>query len=132
MSARMPLVRRIVNRYMSSKISRVCGQNIPDTQCGFRMMHRDLIPDFLGGANRFDYETEMLIIASRNGCRIDSVPITTVYCDEVSSIHPVRDTLRFFKLMRRYQSSVTNALKASRACGYHRCSRRRNARSCRW
>jgi glycosyltransferase involved in cell wall biosynthesis len=101
---RMPLVRRFVNRYMSGKISRVCGQTIPDTQCGFRMMHRDLIPDVLGGANRFDYETEMLIIASRNGCRIDSVPITTVYCDEVSSIHPVRDTIRFFKLMRRYQA----------------------------
>jgi glycosyltransferase involved in cell wall biosynthesis len=101
--AGMPLVRRIVNRYMSSKISRVCGQEIPDTQCGFRMLHRDLIPDVLGGANRFDYETEMLIIASRKGCRIESVPITTVYCDEVSSIHPVRDTIRFFKLMRRYQ-----------------------------
>src|SRR5439155_23872479 len=35
----MPLVRRIVNRYMSRKISRVCGQKIPDTQCGFRMLH---------------------------------------------------------------------------------------------
>ncbi len=102
--ARMPLVRRIVNRYMSNKISRVCGQEIPDTQCGFRMLHRDLIPDLLSGANRFDYETEMLIVASRKNCRIDSVPITTVYSDEVSSIHPLRDTLRFFKLMRRYQT----------------------------
>ena len=100
---RMPLVRRLVNRYMSSKISRVCGQRIPDTQCGFRMIHRRLIPDLLGGAERFDYETEMLMVASRKGCRIESVPISTVYSDEVSSIHPVRDTLRFFKLMRRYR-----------------------------
>ncbi len=99
----MPLVRRMVNRYMSNKISRVCGQQVPDTQCGFRMLHRQLIPDVLGGANRFDYETEMLIIASRKGCKIESVPITTVYSDEVSSIHPMRDTLRFFKLMRRYR-----------------------------
>ena len=101
----MPLVRRTVNRYMSRKISRVCGQEIPDTQCGFRMVHRDIIPDLLGGTERFDYETEMLILASRAGCRIASVPITTVYSDEVSSIHPVRDTLRFFKLMRRYKKS---------------------------
>jgi glycosyltransferase involved in cell wall biosynthesis len=99
----MPLLRRSVNRYMSNKISRLCGQPIPDTQCGFRMVHRSLIPDLLGGAERFDYETEMLILASRNGCRIESVPITTVYSDEVSSIHPVRDTIRFFKLMRRYK-----------------------------
>jgi glycosyltransferase involved in cell wall biosynthesis len=101
----MPLLRRLVNRYMSRKISKVCRQQIPDTQCGFRMVHRSVIPDLLGGADRFDYETEMLIISSRKGCRIESVPITTVYSDEVSSIHPVRDTLRFFKLMRRYRKS---------------------------
>jgi glycosyltransferase involved in cell wall biosynthesis len=102
----MPFVRRAVNRYMSRKISRLCGQEIPDTQCGFRMVHRDIIPDLLGGTERFDYETEMLILASRAGCRIAAVPITTVYSDEVSSIHPVRDTLRFFKLMRRYQGAA--------------------------
>ncbi|MEP6698263.1 MAG: glycosyltransferase family 2 protein [Verrucomicrobiota bacterium] len=99
----MPLPRRLVNRYMSGKISGLCGQQIPDTQCGFRMIHRRLIPDLLGGADRFDYETEMLILASRKGCRIESVPISTVYSDEVSSINPRRDTLRFFKLMRRYR-----------------------------
>src|SRR5438874_2718049 len=99
----MPIVRRIVNRWMSDRISAVCGQKIPDTQCGFRMLHRQLIPELLGGAARFDYETEMLIVASRKGFRIVSVPISTVYSDEVSSIHPVRDTIRFFKLMRRYK-----------------------------
>jgi len=98
----MPFIRRVVNRYMSNRISRTCGQEIPDTQCGFRMLDRQLVPELLVGARRFDYETEMLIIASRQGYRIESVPITTVYSDEVSSIHPVRDTLRFFKLMRRY------------------------------
>jgi glycosyltransferase involved in cell wall biosynthesis len=103
----MPLVRRAVNRYMSRKISRACRQEIPDTQCGFRMVHRDLIPDLLGGTERFDYETEMLIVASRAGCDIASVPISTVYSDEVSSIHPIRDTIRFFKLMRRYKRSST-------------------------
>jgi hypothetical protein len=67
------------------------------------MLHRDIIPEVLSGASRFEYETEMLIIASRKGYRIASIPITTIYCDEVSSINPVRDTLRFFKLMRHYE-----------------------------
>ena len=102
----MPLVRRIVNRYMSRRISRVCGQKIPDSQCGFRMLHASVIPELLGGTERFEYETEMLIKVSRKGFRIDSVPISTVYSDEVSSIHPVRDTLRFLKLMRRYENSA--------------------------
>src|SRR5213079_867823 len=105
-TARMPFVRRVVNRYMSSEISRVCGQRIPDTQCGFRMVHRQMVPDLLGGAHRFDYETEVLIIASRKGYRIESVPITTVYSDEVSKIHPLRDALRFIKLMRRYRKAT--------------------------
>jgi len=101
---RMPWLRRVVNRYMSNQISRVCGQKIPDTQCGYRMAPRQLIPDLLGGGHRFDYDTEALIIACRRGYRIESVPITTVYTDQVSKIHPVRDALRFFKLMRRYRS----------------------------
>jgi glycosyltransferase involved in cell wall biosynthesis len=102
--ARMPFVRRVVNRYMSNQISRVCGQRIPDTQCGYRMLDRQLIPDMLGGGHRFDYETEALIIASRKGYRIESVPISTVYTDQVSKIHPVRDAVRFFKLMQRYRT----------------------------
>jgi glycosyltransferase involved in cell wall biosynthesis len=102
--ARMPLVRRVVNRCVSNQISRVCGQKIPDTQCGYRMLHRELIPDMLGGGHRFDYETEALIIASRKGYRIESVSITTVYTDQVSKIHPGRDAFRFFKLMQRYKA----------------------------
>jgi glycosyltransferase involved in cell wall biosynthesis len=100
--AGMPFIRRVANRYMSRRISRVCGQEIPDTQCGFRMLDRQLIPELLGGGHRFDYETEVLIIASRKGYRIDSVPITTVYTDQVSQIHPLRDAIRFFKMMWRY------------------------------
>jgi len=99
----MPFVRQKVNRYMSRRISRVCRQDVPDTQCGYRMVHRALAPHLLAGTSRFDYETEMLFIASRRGFRIASVPISTIYSDEVSSIHPVRDTIRFFRLIRRYE-----------------------------
>ena len=75
-----------------------------------RLPHADrqLIPDMLGGGHRFDYDTEALIIASRKGYRIESVPITTVYTDQVSKIHPVRDSIRFFKMMRRYRKHTRN------------------------
>jgi glycosyltransferase involved in cell wall biosynthesis len=102
----MPFIRQVVNRYMSNQISRLCGQAIPDTQCGFRMVEWQLVPELLNGGNRFEYETEVLIIASRRGYRIGSVPISTVYSDEVSKIHPLRDALRFFKLMRRYRKAA--------------------------
>ena len=101
----MPIIRRVVNRYMSRRISRLCGQKIPDTQCGFRMLHQQLIPELLGpeSVRGFDYDTEVLIIASRKGYRIESVPITTIYTDQVSKIHPLRDAIRFLKLMWRYR-----------------------------
>jgi glycosyltransferase involved in cell wall biosynthesis len=101
--AEMPFIRRVVNRYMSRQISRVCGQEIPDTQCGFRMLNRQLVPELLGGGDRFDYDTEVLIIASRKGYQIESVPITTIYTDQVSKIRPLRDAIRFLKLMWRYR-----------------------------
>jgi glycosyltransferase involved in cell wall biosynthesis len=76
----MPFVRRVVNRYMSNRISHLCGQKIPDTQCGFRMLDRQLIPELLSGPESvrgFDYETEMLIMASRKGYRIETAARST-------------------------------------------------------
>ncbi len=97
----MPLVRKLTNRFMSWGISHICGQWIPDTQCGFRMIHRSLVPHLFCESNAYDYETEMLLIAARKGSRIGNVPVTTVYGDEVSKIHPLRDGWRFLKLLSR-------------------------------
>ncbi len=98
----MPLVRRLTNRFMSWRVSKVCGQPIPDSQCGFRMIHRALIPQLFLPSNTYEYETEMLFIAARAGLAINAVPITTVYGDEKSKIRPVRDTIHFLKLIARY------------------------------
>ena len=114
-AAGMPFIRRVVNRCMSRQISRVCKQEIPDTQCGFRMLDSQLIPELLGGGDRFDYETEVLIIASREGYRIESVPITTVYTDQVSKIRPLRDAVRFLKLMWRYRTNLAPTIYAGAA-----------------
>ncbi len=106
----MPLVRRLTNRLMSSQISGVCGQAIPDTQCGFRMFRRELAAALCEAeSSKYDYETEMLVIAARRGCRIAAVPVSTIYGDEKSKIHPVRDTLRFFQLMARLKREAVTA-----------------------
>ena len=98
----MPFVRRMTNRYMSWTISRVIGQRVPDTQCGFRMFHRALAAELLATESAaFDFETEMLAIAARKGFAIGAATVSTVYGDEVSKIHPVRDTLKFFRLLKR-------------------------------
>ncbi len=98
---KMPFVRKLTNLTMSWCISRLCGQPIADTQCGFRMIHRDLAPHLHCESNAYDYETEMLFIAAHKGFRISSVPVSTVYGDEKSKIRPVRDTIRFLRLLAR-------------------------------
>ena len=100
----MPWNRLWTNRFMSWQISLLCGQRVPDTQCGFRLIHRDLVPRLLGQrrANHFEYETEMLVLTSWSGERIGAVPVSTIYGEETSSISPGRDALRFFRLMLRY------------------------------
>jgi glycosyltransferase involved in cell wall biosynthesis len=103
-TARMPWVRRMTNRFMSGQISRLCGQPVPDSQCGFRMIHRDIFPHLFCESNNYEYETEILLIASREGFRIASTPVSTVYGQEKSKIHPVRDTIRFFQLISRYKA----------------------------
>ncbi|MEI8342439.1 MAG: glycosyltransferase family 2 protein, partial [Verrucomicrobiota bacterium] len=109
---KMPLVRKLTNWFMSSKISRVCGQSIPDTQCGFRMIHHDVIPHMFCESDAYDYETEMILIASLKGFRICPVPVSTIYSTEESKIHPVKDTLRFFKLMSKYRGKIQGGKKS--------------------
>jgi len=101
---KMPFVRKLTNRFMSWQISRVCGQWVPDSQCGFRMIHKDLLPAMVAiETTKFDFETEMLVVASRCGCKVGAVPISTIYGDEKSKIHPVRDTIRFYEMMARFR-----------------------------
>lgn len=103
----MPLVRKLTNRIMSAQISGVCGQKIPDTQCGFRMIRRDMIPILCEcESSKYDFETEMLVSVSRRNQRIASVPVRTVYGDEKSKINPIQDTLRFWRLMRRLKKGA--------------------------
>jgi len=97
----MPFVRIQTNRFMSNLISKISGQYIPDTQCGFRYIRRSLIEKVRLGSSNFEIESEMIIKSSRAGFKIDSVPIETVYQDEKSRINPVIDTARFIIFVMR-------------------------------
>jgi len=96
----MPLVRRLTNRYMSWLLSRRMGQRVPDTQCGFRLYRADVLHLLGGGDERFAAESEILLRLSAAGHRIESVPIQVVYRDEKSKISPIRDTIRFWRMLR--------------------------------
>jgi glycosyltransferase involved in cell wall biosynthesis len=99
----MPLIRCWTNRAMSIIISRVMKQYVPDTQCGYRLFRRDVLPFLNADAHRFAAESEMLLNLADRGFRIDSVRISAIYRDERSKIRPVRDTIRFFHMLYHYR-----------------------------
>lgn len=117
----MPLLRRWTNRFMSGMLSRVMGQSVPDTQCGYRLYALAVLPGNDMDADRFAAESEILLWLSDRGVRIGSVPIRIIYGDEQSKIRPVRDTLRFVRMLRRYRTRAGSSQDLKRGA---RCSRR--------
>jgi len=99
----MPLVRRLTNQFTSWVTSKLARQRIPDSQCGYRLLRRNVLEDLRLSTARFETETEMLVQAARAGHKIISIPIRTIYGSaHTSHIHPLRDTIRFFKFVRKY------------------------------
>lgn len=99
----MPLVRLWTNRYMSWLLSRKMGQSVPDTQCGYRLYRRQVLDGITCGSARFDAESEILLALAGRGVRIGSVPVRVIYGDERSKIRPLRDTVRFFGMLRNFE-----------------------------
>jgi len=93
--AAMPVVRWWTNRLMSAIISALIRQRIQDSQCGFRLIRRELLGQLTLRANRFDIETELLLGAAARRWKIISVPIRSIYQGERSHIWPLRDALLF-------------------------------------
>ena len=103
--ASMPRLRRFVNRFMSGLLSGVMGQHVPDTQCGYRLYHRSAFPEgpYDAHSQRFAAESEILLRLALAGRKIGAVTIQTIYGDEKSKINPFTDTLRFFRMLRRFK-----------------------------
>lgn len=98
----MPFSHYVGNRFSSWVLSRMCRQPLPDSQCGFRLLHRSLLDALKLTADHYEADSEMLILASRAGHRIASAPVATIYADEHSHIRPMKDTLRVARLLLRY------------------------------
>ena len=97
----MPFARLWTNRVTSWILSSLAGVGVPDTQCGYRLVRRDAWRGVTIQSRNYDFEGEMIVAMGRKGFRVTSVPVSTVYGDEVSTINPFRDTVRFFKMVAR-------------------------------
>jgi glycosyltransferase involved in cell wall biosynthesis len=102
-SGRMPAGRRLTNHLSAAAVSRCIGRTVDDAQSGFRAIRSQLIAAVRPHGDRYEFETEFLILAGRLGARITFVPIPTVYTTTVASqFRPVRDSMRIVSALWRF------------------------------
>lgn len=95
----MPADRIFSNRMSSLVVSLLVGRAIHDSQCGFRLIRRNVIESIELNTNHYETETELLVKAIWNGFRIGfcSIPvISTIY---ESQIRRLPDSVRFCRLI---------------------------------
>lgn len=104
----MPLGRRITNGLSAVAVARCIGQPVADAQCGFRALRASILNDVAPVGDRYEYETEFLILAARRGCRVRFVPVPTRYPSDVPSRYrPVRDSARIVAALWRFGRGVS-------------------------
>ncbi len=85
------------NRFANRWVRIACGQELPDTQAGFRVYPVRATLALGTRAQHFGFETEVLIRAARAGLPIRSVVVKTFYPpaqERRSHYRPVWDTVR--------------------------------------
>lgn len=97
----MPAVRRFANGFSSGWASRLAGQRIADSQCGFRLYTRAVIERTAPSPGRYELETEIVVRAARLGFRIAEVEIPTVYGGTRSQIRTLQDVPRIVGVLLR-------------------------------
>ncbi len=91
----IPWLRRQVNMAMSRALSSRLGRDLPDTQCGFRLLNLAVWRGLAIRCRRFEVESEMLAAFIQVGARVEFVPIQVVGRGPRSRIRPLRDAWRW-------------------------------------
>jgi glycosyltransferase involved in cell wall biosynthesis len=93
----MPWLRRQVNSWMSRQLSRRAGRHLPDTQCGFRLVHLKTWASLFLKTERFEVESEMLMAFLAAQHPVAFVPIQVIGQRRHSRIHPLADAVRWWR-----------------------------------
>ncbi|MEM3627450.1 MAG: glycosyltransferase family 2 protein [Candidatus Bathyarchaeia archaeon] len=88
------LSRRIASKWYNFMVRALLGSKIRDHQCGFKAFKRELILQILKEteATHWFWDTEILVRASRRGCRIKEIPVEWRSGKE-TKVHLFKDSL---------------------------------------
>lgn len=101
---RMPKLRRLGSRALSSLTRGTTGLAVGDCQCGYTVLRSsaaaalpldDLWP-------RYGYPNDLLALLARAGASVRDVPVSAVYADEKSGLHPGHMVSIAWRILRRW------------------------------
>jgi glycosyltransferase involved in cell wall biosynthesis len=104
----VPARSRLGNTVTGMLFRAVTGLRLTDTQTGLRAYPARMLPWLRQVAgDRFEYEQQLLLRATRDGLPIAEVEIATVYLRHNASSHfrPVRDSLRIYRPLLAFSLS---------------------------
>ena len=107
-SGKVPLKSRFGNTVTRNVFRFVSGQNIRDTQSGLRGFPLPALKKIITlKGERYEYEMNMLLEASRFDLKLKEIEIETVYIDGNASSHfnAVRDSWRIYKIIIMFGAS---------------------------
>ena len=101
----VPPKSRFGNKLTSTVFRLFCGLKVSDTQTGLRVFPAGIIPKMLEiSGERFEYETNMLLVCKQVSIPIVEQRIDTVYIDanETTHFHPIKDSLRVYGIIIKF------------------------------
>jgi glycosyltransferase involved in cell wall biosynthesis len=101
----MPLYKYVANRCLTALENYAFGLHMAEYHSGFLVYTRRFLEGipFERLSDGFEFDLDMLVMASLGGYRTVEVPIPTIYADEVSHLRPVRYGLDVLAVIRRYR-----------------------------
>lgn len=105
----MPLKSRLGNRITRGIFYLVTGVPVSDTQTGLRAFTSNIISSLLTiKGERYEYETNVLLVMARIGLPFEEIPIHTIYRDKENSTSHFRavwDSVRIYKDILKFTAS---------------------------
>lgn len=95
----MPIQRRLSNKLTSFLLTVKTGQEIIDSQCGFRAYKSEVLKEVKTILPGFEAESEILVKAARKDFKIGFVDIPTIYENQNSKMRPVQAIIGFLRVL---------------------------------
>ena len=103
----VPFRSKFGNEVTKRMLRLLCGIHISDTQTGLRGIPAGYLKEFISyQGERYEYETNMLLMMKKNGVEWTEVKINTVYLDNNirSHFNPIKDSWRIYKIILKSKS----------------------------